>query len=76
MAQLLVRNLEDAVVARLKKQAQQHGRSLQAEVKCILERASHMDLDQARKVAERIRRRLNYRQQSDSVDLIREDRER
>ena len=38
MAQVLVRNLKDNVVARLKKRAQTRGRSLQAEVKMILEK--------------------------------------
>ena len=40
MAQVLVRNLRDKVVARLKKRAAQRGRSLQAEVKQILEDAA------------------------------------
>lgn len=40
MAQVLVRNLNDRVVARLKKRARTQGRSLQAEVKTILEEAA------------------------------------
>lgn len=76
MAQLLVRKLDESVVARLKEQARRHGRSLQAEVKSILERASQNDLERAREVADRIRRRIGRRQQTDSVDLIREDRDR
>ncbi|MCZ7626735.1 MAG: hypothetical protein M5R38_14005 [Candidatus Methylomirabilis sp.] len=39
MAQLLVRNLNDRVVERLKSRAAQHKRSLQAEAKTILEEA-------------------------------------
>lgn len=76
MAQLLVRNLDEAVVTRLKAQARRHGRSLQAEVQGILERASRIDYGRAVKAADRIRRRIGRRQQTDSVDLIREDRER
>jgi antitoxin FitA len=76
MAQLLVRNLDEAVVTRLKAQARRHGRSLQAEVQGILERASRIDYERAVKAADRIRRRIGRRQQTDSVDLIREDRER
>ena len=37
MSSLLIRNLDDAVVTRLKARAQRHNRSLQGEVKCILE---------------------------------------
>jgi plasmid stability protein len=76
MAQLLVRNIDDSVVSRLKEHARRHGRSLQAEVKSILERASQNDLERARKVANRIRRRIGRRQQTDSAVLLREDRER
>ncbi len=37
MASLLIRNLDDAAVARLKERAKRHNRSLQGEVKSILE---------------------------------------
>ena len=37
MASLLIRNLDDAAVARLKARARRHNRSLQGEVKSILE---------------------------------------
>jgi plasmid stability protein len=37
MASLLIRNLDDAAVARLKERARRHNRSLQGEVKSILE---------------------------------------
>jgi antitoxin FitA len=39
MAQLLVRRLSDAVKERLKARAKRHGRSLEAEVRAILEEA-------------------------------------
>ena len=39
MAQVLVRQLDNKVVVRLKKRAKEHGRSLQSEVKTILEEA-------------------------------------
>ena len=40
MAQILVRNLDDAVVDRLKQRAREEGRSLQAEVRTILSEAA------------------------------------
>jgi len=76
MAQVLVRNLETAIVERLKRRARRHGRSLQAELYEILERASRTDIEDARRVAERIRRKLADRQHTDSADLIGEGRDR
>jgi len=78
MAQVLVRNLKDNVVARLKKRAQNRGRSLQAEVKMILEEAAKEDSGDFWKEADRIRERLKRsgRAFSDSTALIREDRDR
>lgn len=76
MAQVLVRDIDPEVLDRLKEQARRNGRSLQGEVKAILEAAAPMTLDEARRVADRWRRRLAGRMTSDSADLIREDRER
>lgn len=42
MAQLVVRNLEDEVKARLRKRAQRHGRSTEEEVREILRNAVGM----------------------------------
>ena len=78
MAQVLVRNLKDNVVARLKKRAKTRGRSLQAEVKTILEEAAKDVPEDFWKEADRIRELLKRsgRKFSDSAALIREDRER
>ena len=76
MAQLLVRDLEPEVIERLKSRARQHGRSLQGEVKSILEAAAPLSMDEARHIAERWQQRLAGRISGDSADLIREDRDR
>lgn len=76
MAQVLVRNLDKATVERLKRRAKRHGRSLQAELHHILERAARTDITDARRAAERIRRKLADREHTDSVKLIGEDRTR
>lgn len=78
MAQVLVRNLNERVVARLKKRAANRGRSLQAEVKFILEEAAKEEATDFWKAADRIRERLKRsgRKFSDSAALIREDRDR
>ena len=78
MAQVLVRNLNDKVVARLKTRAKTRGRSLQAEVKTILEEAAKDVPEDFWKEADRIRKQLGHsgRKFSDSAALIREDRDR
>ncbi len=76
MAQVLVRNLDKGVVDRLKRRARQRGRSLQAELHDILERAARTDMAEARRAAERIRRKLADRRHGDSAELIAEDRRR
>lgn len=77
MAQVLVRQLDDKIVDRLKKRAKEHGRSLQSEVKMILEDAVP-DYEGAWKRIEGMRNRLKKtgRKFSDSAALIREDRDR
>lgn len=77
MAQVLVRQLDEKVVERLKKRAREHGRSLQSEVKTILEEAVP-DYEAAWQRIETFRRRMKQsgRKFSDSAVLIREDRDR
>ena len=76
MSQILVRNLSDEVVERLKARAKANGRSLQAEVKMILEQNARLEMDTFREVSERISKELEAtgRTFSDSTELIREDR--
>ena len=77
MAQVLVRDLDAKVVARLKERARQHGRSLQKETKAILEDAARQgSMAEARAAAARVRRRLAGRTFSESAERVREDRER
>lgn len=79
MAQILIRNLDENVVAQLKRRAGDHGRSLQSEVRNILEQAvqaPQVDMEAARALIEGIRTRLRGRPFPDSVALVREDRDR
>jgi plasmid stability protein len=76
MAQIIVRNLDDDVVTRLKIRARDNDRSLEAEVRHILEQSAKVDMAQARQIALNIRERLKGRTFPDSAELIREDRER
>ncbi|MBI4562543.1 MAG: Arc family DNA-binding protein [Candidatus Rokubacteria bacterium] len=76
MPRVLVRDLTPEVIEKLKTRARTHGRSLQAELKHILEQAAQVNLDNARTLATRIRRRLADRAHTDSVTLLAEDRRR
>lgn len=77
MAQVLVWQVNDKVVARLKQRAREHGRSLQSEIKMILEEAVP-DYERAWKRIDSLRLRLKRsgRKFGNSADLIREDRDR
>ena len=75
MAQLLVRNLDDATVEMLKQRAKRHGRSLESEVRSIVRGAVEAGGDWRQQV-EQVRALFEGRTFSDSSELIREDRER
>jgi plasmid stability protein len=76
MSSVLVRDLDPAVVDRLKALAQESGRSLQEELKAILEAAAaQATWAEARGRGTRSPD-ARGRQFSDSTELIREDRDR
>ena len=76
MARVLIRDLDERTVEKLKARALRNGRSLQAELQMIVERAAATDIIESRTVAARIRRKLSGRKHSDSVTLIGDDRRR
>jgi antitoxin FitA len=77
MAEVLVRDLDALVVEKLKARAAANGRSLQAELKAILdEQARQVTKAEARSLAARIRQHIGARPQTDSGMLQAEDRER
>ncbi|CAN5546448.1 hypothetical protein BH11ARM2_BH11ARM2_29370 [soil metagenome] len=67
MAQVLVRQLDDEVVNRLKERAKTNGRSLEAEIRTILREATADPIEEL----QRIREALVSRRFSDSSDIIR-----
>ncbi len=73
MADILVRDLDDDVVTRLKERARLSGRSLQNETKLILEQAAGRTLVESLATASAWRKRLGQRT-SDSAFEQREDR--
>jgi plasmid stability protein len=77
MPDLLVRDVDETAVIRLKERARSHGRSLGAELKVILEQAAkQVNMTTAREQAERVTRSLEGRVHTDSAELLREDRHR
>jgi plasmid stability protein len=76
MANVLVRDLDDDVLKQLKAAAKAHGRSLQAEIHDVLQRASTRNLAETRRLSTQWLKRLRQSPQSDSSVMIREDRDR
>ena len=79
MANLTIRNVDDEVVAVLKEKAKEHNRSLEAELRHVLTLTmrQHERMSAFRKEAQRIAAMTpKDRPQTDSVELLREDRDR
>ena len=76
MRQVLVRNLRASVVTRLKLRARQHRRSLQEELREILEHAAKQNTAATRASVDQVRKMFAGRTFHDSSELIRRDRAR
>ena len=76
MPQLLIRNLDEKTINRLKEQAKRHNRSLQGEAKLILEEHASRPDEAPLAIAERWQGYFAGRALSDSAELVRQDRER
>ena len=74
MPNVLVRDIDDSLLANIKARAKENGRSLQGELLFII-RQFAQPLPDA-EIAERIKEALRGRTFSDSADLLREDRGR
>ena len=78
MGNILVRNLDDDVISSLKDQAKSNQRSLASEIRYLLTEqvARRSQLERFREFSKRVADSTAATQRSDSVDLIREDRDR
>lgn len=77
MANLTIRNLDADVVLKLKARADSNNRSLEAELRDVLAQIADTPTPrQFKALAERIAAMTPPGPQSDSADLIREDRDR
>ncbi|KYC40416.1 hypothetical protein WA1_26760 [Scytonema hofmannii PCC 7110] len=84
MTQLVINNIDPILIYKLETLARQHARSLQEELKHILEQATQpitnqtqsVDIATAREMVAQIQEMFAGRTFRDSAELIREDRER
>lgn len=77
MADLLISDIDPGVRSLLERRAEASGRSLQAEVKPILDNAARAaDIEAACREADRIRASLSDRVHQDSAEIIRAIRDR
>jgi antitoxin FitA len=75
MAQVTIRNIDDAVIARLKRKAALHGRSLEQQLRLILTEAAPLTPKERLAIADEIAAMTPGPLADDSTDLIREDRD-
>ncbi len=76
MGQIIVRNLDDAVIARLKQEAKDTGRSLEQTVRDLLSAATKVDRAALMAFAAEMRAKTAGRKSTvDLVAAIREDRD-
>jgi plasmid stability protein len=73
---VLVRDLDEDVLKQLKAAAKAHGRSLQAEIHDVLQKANTRNLAETRRLSAQWLKRLRHSPQSDSTVMIRQDRAR
>ncbi|NMG06866.1 hypothetical protein [Brasilonema sp. UFV-L1] len=83
MAQVLVEDIDPIILEKIEILAKQHGRSLQEELKHILQQAAEHeayhtggDMAKATEAVARVQEMFVGRTFRDSAELIREDRER
>lgn len=77
MGSIIIRNLDDKVIEKLKVRAKEHERSLEAEIRALLiETAERWSRQRFIETARRIAAMTPDVPQTDSTELIREDRDR
>ena len=76
MAQVVIRNIDEDAMRRLKSRAARKGISLERELRTILTEAARADRTGFGERASAFRRKLADHRHSDSTRLIRKDRDR
>jgi antitoxin FitA len=76
VAQVLIRNIPEAVIEAHRARAKSHGRSLEQELRTLIERAAPYTPAERLAAAERFQNLTPEGVRSDPVELVREDRDR
>ena len=78
MGNVLIRNIPDEIITRLKRMAEEHNRSLQQELRFVLENTVTRSSKEVFQKATQIRKKLRRKAIpfTDSTRLLREDRAR
>ena len=76
MAQVVIRNIDDAVMEQLRARARRKGIALERELREVLTAAARGDRAGFREQAAEFRRTLAGRRHSESTKLLRQDRQR
>lgn len=76
MAQVIIRNIDERAIKRIKDRAKRHGHSLEQELREIITAAAHLNMQEAKNNMIAFKSTLERYQHSDSTLLIREDRDR
>lgn len=76
MGQVLIRNIDDAALERLRARAARKNTSLEGELREILTSAAREGRPDACRKAAALRKTLSGRKHSDSTKLVRADRDR
>jgi plasmid stability protein len=76
MAQVLIRDVAPSIVESLKARAHRNRRSLEAELRVIVEKAAQEDVMDSVAEVNRVRAMFAGRSFDDSSELVREDRDR
>lgn len=69
MPNILIRDLSTETIEKLKARARRNGRSMQSELKTILEQAAQVEFLEAEILSSKIRRMLGDRDHTDSSEL-------
>jgi plasmid stability protein len=75
MAQVIIRNLDDAVLERHRERARERGHSLEQELRELLTRAAPLSVEEKLAVSDRIRAMTPPGSRPKGEDLIRKDRD-
>jgi plasmid stability protein len=75
MAQVIIRNLEEQIVSRLRTRARLHGKSLEQELRDVLNAAASLTTEEKLAVIDEFRSRTPPGPAIDAAELVRQGRE-